>query len=1225
MNESAPLREPPGARTDEQPPTQSLGQPTVSDSGQAARSASAVRAPAIPGYRIGAELGRGGMGVVFSAEQLDLGRAVALKMILGDAYASDEIRSRFRREAQAVARLQHPNIVQIFEVGDYEGRPYFSLEYVAGGSLARRLGGQPQPPVEAAQLAQTIARAMAYAHEHGIVHRDLKPANVLVSAGGEPKITDFGLAKILDHDLGQTQSGAIIGTPSYMAPEQAEGRSREIGPLADVYALGAILYEMLTGQPPFHGKTPIETIQQVLTREVVPPSRLQPRVPRPLEIICLKALAKEPARRYPGAGELADDLGRWLRGEPILARRESVAAWLSRRVRRNRLSYGLALACLLALMAVGFFVFKDSKSARIERLLGDIQRQLEAGDWAADRVAALDVPVAELERLDPDKAAGARDRIERRLADGIRAAFATQTRPILQAGDVTRIEAELGILDGRSATLAAAVRREFTERLRKPQVHELKPPYANLRTVTSGGLQVEGDTLLVQAAEKPGTPTLVTTSIPCLGKIELEAVFAAWDQTNQLSLHLNEARGAGYRFLLSTPYRTTTGDVAALAVGDSFAAFRARHGVCHLRIFRGGTQLREHALERVETGPLVLRASRDGDRLSFQVNSLQPVLYFDAFPIAAADAGVFAVQAPAGVRLQSLRAFNQALPAAPSPLERGDDFYNRGRFQEALDHYRQQPEAPVDIEAGQELRYKSGACLVRLKRLEEAAPLLEQVALAEGQRWPLMALFQLWLVRVQQNRLDEVDAILLKLSDRRFVEQLATVLPVELRTHVTYAYSVDTLAADFIRFDPLRAAKLERILPLANLFPTEDYQRLNLRGSLLRAYVLERRLDKALELAEELVTDKALMAVEDEVSRALAWQIRVIEEYGWLCRLSEPRSAMLERARTEVDRRLFKKRGLYRDHFRPLLLERARLHTAAGRPTAAEADLDELFRTAPPGGLEYRFVAEAALLRGFLYLDRGDRVAAQKAWQQGLYKNWLPAWRQAHPEAAKLPDRPPLRGTEFVSDLTLAGITGLIDDAEAKHVGEEVVAYGLNDQVLGPFRTLIHLGPRALIELWQSPHGMEAARHIALRDVPWPDYIRYPARIVAAAILIDSCIQGPPAADQRTLVWETTDRLFDAYFLKGTLGNRHLLPLGVTFKGSTGVFGWAGVAPSLAPALRGPLAYLFGQRYLLLRHEPAEALKFFQMAHEDAAREPYPLLQRLSEIELARLRDAGKR
>src|SRR5262245_46904757 len=251
-------------------------------------------------YEILAELGRGGMGVVYKARHVRLGRVVALKMLLGGCFADPDQRQRFRAEAGAVARLQHPHIVQLFEAGDHEvGEglpcPYFTLEFVEGGSLAERLAGRPLPPHKAAGWLEALARAVHHAHTQGIIHRDLKPSNVLLTGDGQPKVCDFGVAKMLSGPDPKTLSGMILGTAEYMAPEQAEARGTP-GPAADVYALGVILYEMLAGRPPFRGTTTLDTLSQVRTQEPVPVRRLQPAVPRDLETICLKCLAKEPAR-----------------------------------------------------------------------------------------------------------------------------------------------------------------------------------------------------------------------------------------------------------------------------------------------------------------------------------------------------------------------------------------------------------------------------------------------------------------------------------------------------------------------------------------------------------------------------------------------------------------------------------------------------------------------------------------------------------------------------------------------------------------------------------------------------------------------------------------------------------------------------------------------------------------------------------------------------------------
>jgi eukaryotic-like serine/threonine-protein kinase len=386
--------------------------------GPVAPAPPAAGLPHVPGYEVEALLGRGGMGVVYRARHLALKRDVALKMLAG-GHAAPADRSRFRAEAEAVARLQHPNIVQIYEVGDAGGLPYIALELVEGGSLAERLAGRPLPPREAARLVAALAEGMHLAHSRNLIHRDLKPGNVLLAgvAGApvdqcQPKVTDFGLVRQTDADSGKTRVGVVMGTPSYMAPEQAEGRAHAAGPPADVYALGAILYECLTGRPPFQGATPLETLEQVRTREPAAPSALRHGVPRDLETICLKCLRKPPERRYSSAREMADDLGRFARGEPVAARPVGVAERVRKWALRRPAVAGLLAAVTLLTSAGGGGIWLLSQQRAVARgrqaqtdleVLGILQRaqaKLMTG-WDAHDLATLTEA-----RIESDQAAG---------------------------------------------------------------------------------------------------------------------------------------------------------------------------------------------------------------------------------------------------------------------------------------------------------------------------------------------------------------------------------------------------------------------------------------------------------------------------------------------------------------------------------------------------------------------------------------------------------------------------------------------------------------------------------------------------------------------------------------------------------------------------------------------------------------------------------------------------
>ncbi|MBA4186461.1 MAG: hypothetical protein C0467_00440 [Planctomycetaceae bacterium] len=339
--------------------------------------------PAVPGYEVLALVGRGGMGRVYRARHQTLGRVVALKLLTHEP--NERLLARFREEVRAVATLQHPNIAQLFETGVIDGQPYFTQEFLDGGSLSQSFDRKPQEPLKAAGIVETIARAIQHSHDHNILHRDLKPANILLASDGAPKVTDFGLAKTIPtlgeagetapDAAGLTHTGEILGTPAYMPPEQASGVLSLIGPPADVYGIGAILYEALTGRPPFLGPDAIRTVIMVREMEPVSPRTLQPDVPRDLETICLKCLAKEPHKRYASAGELAEDLRRFQNREPIYAR--PVGTWERTAKWARRKPWQAAVAALIVASVVGLAVGLALLSEK-NRLVRQANSALEA-------------------------------------------------------------------------------------------------------------------------------------------------------------------------------------------------------------------------------------------------------------------------------------------------------------------------------------------------------------------------------------------------------------------------------------------------------------------------------------------------------------------------------------------------------------------------------------------------------------------------------------------------------------------------------------------------------------------------------------------------------------------------------------------------------------------------------------------------------------------------------
>jgi eukaryotic-like serine/threonine-protein kinase len=427
--------------------------------------------PHVLGYKIESVLGRGGMGVVYKARQLNLGRTVALKMLLAGPYAGQHERLRFRHEAEAIAALHHGNIVQVHDVGEHDGRLYFTMEFVEGGSLAQKIHGTPQPARQAAALVSTLARAVHAAHHAGIVHRDLKPGNVLLTTDGTPKLSDFGLAKRQEEGDGLTLSGAALGTPSYMAPEQAQGRKGAAEPALDVYALGAILYELLTGRPPFRAATHAETMRQVIFEDPVPPSRLNASVPRDMETICLKCLQKPPELRYTSADALAEDLDHFLRGEAIAARPDGRLQRVARRIRRQPvLAAAVLVTTLLALFLTSGALWVISERAAVERAadedLQEMARLEDASLWPEAQAAWQRAKV----RVAEGASANLRGRVDQGLRelqlvarlDGIRLkriARAGQAKGDPDADyEKAFVEADLGCVGDDPADVAARIR-----------------------------------------------------------------------------------------------------------------------------------------------------------------------------------------------------------------------------------------------------------------------------------------------------------------------------------------------------------------------------------------------------------------------------------------------------------------------------------------------------------------------------------------------------------------------------------------------------------------------------------------------------------------------------------------------------------------------------------------------------------------------------------------------
>ncbi|MGD0899059.1 MAG: serine/threonine-protein kinase, partial [Thermoguttaceae bacterium] len=723
-----------------------------------ARSAPPQQAelPEIPDHDVIEVLGRGGMGMVLRARHRVLDRIVAVKMPLAEHWLDEEDWERFLREARAAAGLQHPNICTIYEVGRSGGRPYISMALVEGRTLAQWAKDHKPNGREAAEILLGLARAVDHAHHRGILHRDIKPSNVMVEgASGQPMLMDFGLAKQLaftESDL--THSGQVLGTPAYMAPEQAAGHVHQVGTHSDIYALGAVLYYLLCGRPPFLGSSG-EVIRQVQTDEPPPPRRFAPRIHRDLETICLHAMAHDPARRYGSAGDLADDLARFLAGEAILARCEGPITRLWRTVARRPAISAIAGAAFLIMIIGSYLVVQSRADRQTATLVTSLEADFDAGDWSAERLAAVDAKIVELDRRAPEQATQARARLVQRLAAGLQEQL---KRPTLAAAQLAQIEALLALLTERDAEKAETIRVALQRRLQNWEtVFHLSAPFTDLPAAFDPATVAVGKDALSRKdapAGKQGTGSVLATRVASAGRVLLEAVFdASWEKADQLGLVLNAAiigPDAGgrpdsivhdnreYRFQLRTMPPEKAAGQPKPSRAASFAENRKGQGVIELQILRGPVALRTQYLAAADVPPglLRLKASKIGDHLQLEIGSLQPVDFFDPFAPRTGEPGVFAIDWPHGVGLCEVRGLRQSLPETPSPLERGDSLFDAGKYAEALVEYQDQSRTFDSPEVGQQIRYKAGLCLLVLLREDEARSIFDGLAGERGEQWP---------------------------------------------------------------------------------------------------------------------------------------------------------------------------------------------------------------------------------------------------------------------------------------------------------------------------------------------------------------------------------------------------------------------------------------------------------------------------------------------------------
>jgi tetratricopeptide (TPR) repeat protein len=1143
------------------------------------------------------------MGIVYRALQLSLKRTVAVKMIQQGPHAAPGLLQRFRREAEAVARLQHPNIVQIYEINQYKGSPYFTLELVEGGSLEQRIAGKPRPGRESAQLVESLARAMHYAHERGVVHRDLKPANVLLSSSGLPKITDFGLAKQLDADMGQTQTGAIIGTPSYMSPEQAAGKTRAIGPLTDVYSLGAILYALITGVPPFHGDSKWNTVQQVVSQDPVTPSRLQPRVHRDLETVCLKALAKDPARRYGSALELAEDLARFLAGDAILARREGFAARAWRNIRRNPVVTAAAITIVLAVTIAGVLAPMTMRRARtIAMFRNEIEAGLASPELTEEYLDRMKSRIAELDRLVPESPSN-QPRLLDRFAETIREKF----RGRFDEDEMPRIESAIGTLARHDSVLAERVKSEYNDRLSRWQpVFDLAAPFDNLSEIFDlavAPVEPTGQDLL----DSKG-PIDMAMKQDCLVDCRLEAVFGGtWLRVAELGLILNAHENQKYLFRVTVDYSALPKDEQGNPCRPNFDEYRKRGGGIRVQILRNDELLREQYLSATQVmqddETLHLAAAREGERLTFQVNHSEGVEFRDVLPLSTATPGVFGLHWQSGAQLKSLRAEHRPRPRQRSPLEQGDEHFNKGEFDLAARYFEQAALNGKDDRVREESMYKLGLCFRATKRHQDAIGAFAAVQRQSSQRitppstdWAALADIQRLLIHLSRG--DPAN----KKAANDILDKLAMEVDEDMLSELIAESDRQVLGSRPIRLSDyvfLPTSELvrdrERHFTLRKLITKDRVVRSWATIDLFKAYWFAGDVSNAINAAELAMQSGNLLDAAG------------LESYCWLlCQ-----NGMAQSALTRLDNALRESKDP-RDYW--LYVQRARTNVTLGELKEAEKDLDQFFRIQDKSkDLSYAHHSAACLLLGFIRLLDGDETGAMEAWRRERSQSWRPTV----PITGLLTVDWAGGGQGRMQRIILASLTGNFDDGEAQdHLGWIGRQLGVDTRAALLFQKL-GTSPYVICEMWNTERGRKWAKSYAFRDLSYAQFVETPLYLFGSELFHQDTMPGPLSVEQDQVIWDFVRDLHIA-LKEDRIRLSQIMAMGMAWHSPTvSAEGWRSSVNQLDQKLRGPASYLLAQRSMNIFKSPERAAGLFQVAWENVVADS--VLGKLITAELDRL------
>ena len=1131
-------------------------------------------------YELLDEIARGGMGVVYRARQINLNRIVALKMILSGQVANDEEIQRFYSEAEAAAKLDHPRIVPIYEIGEHQGQHFFTMAFVDGFSLQEKIDGELLDPKESAQTCIKIADAVHFAHLNGLIHRDLKPGNVLIDGSGEPRVTDFGLAKRVESDSELTKDGAVLGTPSYMPPEQASGDLANVGVRSDVYALGAILFSLLTGRPPFKADSAFQTLEQVINAEVTSPKRLNQQVDRDLETICLKCLEKEPNKRYESADDFAAELQRYVRGEPIKTRPIGAGERIWRWCRRRPAIAGFSVAVSLLMVVAGASALWAIRSHTVSEQLTVIRAGIDSGDFSSENVRKLDTLITELAALDESEADIANDSLDTAIAASIEKQI---RQPYIDDGSVVEIERRIAFLSDRNSTKASQLTSLLSERLGRWQaVTDLGSPF-DLSEVTAlvPNLKVSDDKKSVSIVDG-----VAPTSFDVSGNVRLLAQFAA-PRDGPIEFAFVFHDGSQDQYQLKFRSFISAQDELGVNHGEEDGQESAE-----LQILKNGQMVRFQQLDAsvLADDVLSLSASREFRRISVRLNDGSPMRFDDLFPSPVSSNQLLHLRASQSTQLIRLLVLQQLTPLQPTPLERADRQFVAGEFGRALRSYEEQLAVGGAREVRYEALFKKALCLLRMSRESEALEILEQVSSADSKRWPLLAAAQTWQMHVRQKRFSKADTAFQFLTRYAEVSEIAPLIPQDIRETLLDSYvSHLRISYDFANKEEMgrRIEQCKRAAVVCALLGEPLYREHTLNWHIARGYEAIGQPDDAISLIK-----KQLSLLEDaplgERDRAALQYLRTYSRIQKAANDPAPALRSIDdwipkMAKRQVSMELKLLRST-------VLLAQNQWELAKRQIESVREERSSL------GHLEEGKIAGAELL-GIVHEHNGNHDRAKRV------------WREAFEAKRELGLVARVRNRKEAWGVLMLGVwSDVITDDEIRHIiSSMIVLYGQLSSgeatnLLSSLTTQTEaVSPQILRDLVRTPRGREFCVNFFLGRARLDQQYQHARILLASEFLVHGTIgreSVPTEIDG--VIWTLSNYLVNEY-RTNEIGISDLLLLASAWKGEMGKLGWDSLAQRFAesPSQRARLAYVLGHRHVRLGNL-ASAKELFASAQADA-------------------------